>query len=479
MKRCLVLLLAAALIAGLVGCATQPVTVAPDIQQGSAILPGSEPDIGEQEPNGEFPPAGEEPPAPIKQEQPKPQTPAEEQKPADTGKEEQPQTPPTPQEPENTTPTPNNAAAPTGEYRAVWISYLELSGILTGKTAAQFRSGIGKMFDNAVAARLNTVIVHARPFGDALYASDYFPTSYLITGTEGASLSFDPLKIMVEEAHSRGLSIEAWLNPYRVRASGSRTLAASNPAKQWLDAGSNAVYTTSNGGIFYNPGSQKAIDLIVSGVKEIVQNYDVDAIHFDDYFYAATDASIDAALYSAYQSGGGGKSLAAWRRNNVNEMVRQVYSAIKSADPSVRFGISPQGNTNINYNTLYADVATWLGNSGYVDYICPQVYYGFHNAACPYETVVKEFNSMIKVSGIDLYVGLAAYKIGTEDTYAGASGKTEWQNNSDMLCRMVSTARTAGKYAGFSLYSYASLWNPASAVSSRVTAEQSALQAIL
>ena len=204
--------------------------------------------------------------------------------------------------------------------------------------------------------------------------------------------------------------------------------------------------------------------------------YDVDAIHFDDYFYATTDSSIDSVLYAA---NGGGKSLAAWRRQNVNTMVREVYAAVKAEKQSVRFGISPQGNTKANYDTLYADVATWLGNAGYVDYICPQIYYGFNNATCPYSSVLTEFNGMIKVSGIDLYVGLAAYKIGNEDTYAGTSGKYEWQQNSDLLSRMVTEARGIGHYKGYCLYSYSSVITPASGVKAQVQAELTALSKIL
>ena len=364
----------------------------------------------------------------------------------------------------------------SGEYRAVWISYLELGGMLTGKTAGQFRSNIGAAYDNVKNLGCNTVIVHVRPFGDALYDSDYFPSSYLITGTEGDNLPFDPLKIMVEEAHNRGLTFEAWLNPYRVRARTGKALCSDNPARKYINSGSDAVYQTANGGIFYNPGSREAIDLIVNGVREIVRNYDVDAIHFDDYFYATTDSSIDSALYAA---NGGGKSLAAWRRQNVNTMVREVYAAVKAEKQSVRFGISPQGNTKANYDTLYADVATWLGNAGYVDYICPQIYYGFNNATCPYSSVLTEFNGMIKVSGIDLYVGLAAYKIGNEDTYAGTSGKYEWQQNSDLLSRMVTEARGASHYKGYCLYSYSSVIMPASGVKAQVQAELTALSKIL
>lgn len=485
MKRVTALLLAAMLTLSLSSCSAKPnspetpiIDENPDIQQGTVILPETDdPSQQTDPPAGEFPSPQDPLPKPDPKPDPNPDptpTPEPEPKP---DPEPKPEPEPEP-EPEPPAVTPPTTAAPSEEYRAVWISYLELGNMLTGKTKAQFRSNIAAAYDNAVDLGCNTVIVHVRPFGDALYDSDLFPSSYLITGTEGDTLPFDPLAIMVEEAHSRSLTFEAWLNPYRVRASAGKPLASHNPAQQFLNQGSSAVYQYNNG-VYYNPGSRDAIDLIVDGVREIVQNYDVDAIHFDDYFYATTAASIDSSLYAAYQSGGGNLSLANWRRQNVNTMIREVYAAIKAEDSTVRFGISPQGNTPINYNSLYADVATWLSAGGYVDYICPQIYYGFYNKTCPFETVLNEFENMIRVDSIDLYVGLAAYKIGKEDTYAGTNGKYEWQNNSDMLSRMVRMSREMDHYAGYALYSYSSVVTPAAAVKDRVSAELAALADIL
>lgn len=482
MRKITAVLMALVLALSLFACGKEPEqTDAPgsDIQQGTVILPKPQEDgvtdENENEQKGEYPSAEE--PLPVKPDHTqKPQDNKNNNSNSNTQKPDDGNQPAEQPKPDNGNSAGGNTTVPSGEYRAVWISYLELGNMLTGKTASQFRSNIGAAYDNVKNLGCNTVIVHVRPFGDALYSSSYFPASYLITGTEGDALPFDPLTIMVEEAHSRGLTFEAWLNPYRVRARSGRALSSDNPAQKYINSGSDAVYQTANGGIFYNPGSREAIDLIVNGVREIVRNYDVDAIHFDDYFYATTDSSIDSGLYAA---SGSGLSLAAWRRQNVNTMVREVYAAVKTEKPSVRFGISPQGNTKANYDTLYADVATWLGNSGYVDYICPQIYYGFNNATCPYSTVLAEFNGMIKVSGIDLYVGLAAYKIGNEDTYAGANGKYEWQQNSDLLSRMVTKARDASHYKGFCLYSYNSVISPAAGVKAQVQAELAALSSIL
>ncbi len=370
------------------------------------------------------------------------------------------------------------STAVAGEVRAIWISYLDFNSLLKGRSQAQFAANIQGAFDNIKEMGLNTVFVQVRPYGDALYDSDYFPWSHTITGTEGVNPGYDPLAIMVKEAHARGLSIEAWINPYRVRHSGTTAaLSSGNQAQKWLNAGSDSVVKTS-AGIYYNPGSEEARQLIVNGVKEIVSNYNVDGIHFDDYFYPTTDASFDSKTYAAYQSSGGTLSLADWRRENVDILVRQTYAAIKSINPSVKFGISPQGNMSNNYNVQYSDVAKWISTSGYVDYICPQVYFGFQNSTNPYDATVQKFNGMITAPGVELYVGLAPYKIGTEDTWAG-EGKSEWINGENILARMVGSARKNGHYKGFALYRYDSVFAPAAGTKPQMEAELSSLMEVL
>lgn len=339
------------------------------------------------------------------------------------------------------------SSAVSGEISAVWVSYLDLAPMLTGKTKSQFTSNIGNAFDKIADTGFNTVIVQVRPFADALYDSDYFPWSYLCTGTEGKDPGYDPLAIMVSQAHSRGLEIEAWLNPYRVRAANyTKPLSNSNQASIWLDEGSDAVVEY-KGGIYYNPASEDARELILNGVEEIVDNYDVDGIHMDDYFYPDPDKSFDADSYAEYE---GNLSLGNWRRQNVNTLVKGIYSTVKNADSSVRFGISPTGNNDNNYNKQYADVAKWAGSSGYVDYICPQIYWGYDHSTMPYAETVSDWDDMVTSSSVKLIVGIGAYRL-------GESG--EWNGTSDILARMVKTARKADNYGGIAMYRYDSLYN--------------------
>lgn len=366
------------------------------------------------------------------------------------------------------------------EVKAIWLSYLDLKPMLltTGDKSVgeeQFTKNISEAFDNIKALGLNTVIAQVRPFGDALYESDIFPWSYLAAGTEGKDPGFDPLEIMVEQAHKKGLRLEAWVNPYRVRNSATnQELSAENPVHAMLKTGDAIKY---NGATSYNPASEEAQKLIADGVQEIVENYDVDGIHFDDYFYPTTDTAFDAKDYQAYQKNGGKLSLAQWRRENVNSLIRKVYSVIKAEDEDIVFGISPQGNMDNNYNNQFIDVKEWLTEDGYIDYICPQIYFGFQNSACPYEETVEAWNDLIQ-NDVKLYVGLAPYKIGLEDTFAG-NGKWEWANNDDLLARMVETAREEDHYQGFSLFRYDSVFKPQSDVKSDVKQELENLKDVL
>lgn len=329
-----------------------------------------------------------------------------------------------------------------------WLSYLDLQRILQGKTKAEFTSAIRQEFASAADYGINTVFVQVRPFGDALYESELFPWSHLASGTEGVDPGYDPLAIMVREAHNQGLRIEAWLNPYRVRNSGTKAeISRDNIAYEWLSDGSGRVVKTS-AGTFYNPASAQVRQLIIDGVVEIVTNYDVDGIHFDDYFYPTTETSFDSSFY---QSSGSGMSLADWRRENVNKLIRGVYSAIKSVDSSLTFGVSPAGNLDNNYNLLYVDAAKWLSSSGYVDYIMPQVYFGYENATCPYAETVEAWDDLITNDRIKLYVGLAVYKVGADTA--------EW-NSASILARQLETARDAGHYGGVALYRHDFLFQP-------------------
>ena len=356
------------------------------------------------------------------------------------------------------------------EIRGVWISYLELNTFLKGKNEAEFTKNVDNIINNMKSLNLNTMIIQVRSFSDAIYKSSIFPWSYLCTGTEGRDPGFDPLKIVIEEAHSKGIRVEAWINPFRVRGKElNREISDGNPAASWIKSKSSNIITLDSG-TYYNPGSQEVKELVVNGISELVKNYAVDGIHFDDYFYPSTEADIDAETYGAYLGSGGTLSLEDWRRENINELVRAVYKEIKSINSNVVFGISPQGSMSNNYNSQYIDVEKWVSNSGYVDYICPQIYYGFKNQGNNFKEALDKFSNIIKQDNIKLYIGLAAYKCGKEDTWAG-EGKMEWIEEQGLLGKQIDASREAAKYGGIMFFRYDSLFNPEEGVKNKVQGE--------
>ena len=350
-----------------------------------------------------------------------------------------------------------NLALPSGEWRAVWVSYLEWATMDFSSEEA-FRACVATLCDNCAALGLNTIIAQVRPFGDALYRSQLFPWSHVCTGVQGQDPGFDPLDVLVTEAHARGLSLEAWVNPYRLRSSASLPstlaetgLAATHP--EWV--------CTVGDGLYLNPAIPDAAAYVTAGVAEIVEGYAVDGVHFDDYFYPTTDQSLDAAQFAA----SGETDLAAWRRANVTALVKAVHDAVKAADPTLRFGISPQGNPDNDLTSQYSDVYAWLtaeGDEAVVDYLCPQIYWGYGYTLSSggtrfgFDSIVPEWLAMARASTVALYFGLGAYRIGVGDGGANADSTSQWQTGA-ALARQVDDLRTWGA-GGWALYRYASLF---------------------
>lgn len=357
------------------------------------------------------------------------------------------------------------------EVRGIWISYFELEAILKNKSEGSFRTAYSAMLNNLSKDGFNTVYVQVRPFGDALYQSEKVSSSYMIDGTEGSKLAFDPLKVMIEESKLRNIKIEAWLNPYRVRIPYVKaSISKANIASKWLNDGSNRAVKLSSG-TFFNPSDPSVNQMFIDEVKYIVDNYSVDGIHLDDYFYPTTAQSFDKPQYDAYLKAGGKLKLADFRRSRINDMVRGVYQVCKSAKTPVRFGISPQGLQKNNYDGQFADVEKWVKEVGYVDYICPQIYYGYQNQTAPFKTVLGQWQQLASNSKVDFYIGLAPYKIGLVDKYAH-SGSSEWQLSSGLLQQMIVDSRLINNYKGVILFRYDSLYKPSKAVEAAVKAEK-------
>lgn len=444
----------------------------------------------ESEKPAESAPAHAESSAPAESEKPaEPAAPAESEKPAESAAPAETEKPDPVQTTSQTTtaqpePDENPAVQPSygsnsyralnhSEVRGVWISYIELAEMLTGKTAAQFTQAIGAAFDNCAALGLNTVYVHARSHGDAYYDSDLFPQSKYVTGTLGKKADFDPLEMMTEQAHARGLSIHAWINPLRCCAVSEISGADGTIIGEWAKKRAGTYIVNVNGTYYLNPAYSEVTDLIAAGAAEIAANYDVDGVHIDDYFYPTTDASFDSAAYaeSAYDT------LSAFRFANCDRLVSALYGAVKGANSSALFGVSCQGSLENNYNQMYADVKKWTTADGYLDYIMPQIYYGFDNSAQPYKTCVSTWDALAVAGGKPLIVGLSVSKLGMEDTWAGA-GKREWITDGDIIPRQFTYAAEQQSYGGVCLYSYRSVFAPESSVKAQVDKEIKALRAL-
>lgn len=336
----------------------------------------------------------------------------------------------------------------SGEMKAVWIPYMSLGSIS--------REKIDGIVAKCKKYGYNTIIFHVRPFGDAMYDSSYFPWSHLVSGKQGINdKGFDPLEYAVEKAHENGLELHAWINPLRIQNNTGKlpsSLAATNPYNVWrsdTDTTNDHYVVDYQEGKYYNPGEETVRKLIVNGIAEIVRNYDVDGIHWDDYFYPASDDSFDDSVsYNAYIASGGKMSLLEWRQDNINKLVKATYAAVKSEDPNCVFGISPAGNIG-NCLNAGADVYEWGSESGYVDYLCPQVYWTFDNTVCPYAKTCEKWRALTSSDSVKLYIGLALYKAG------GSSDGGKWLKADDILAQQVNYARGSTVDAdGFMVYSY-------------------------
>lgn len=337
------------------------------------------------------------------------------------------------------------------EMRGVWVSYMELSmENESSKTQKAFEDKFTEIAQKCRESGFNTLIVQVRPFCDALYKSSYFPWSHILTGTQGENPQYDALQIMCDICKENNLKIHAWINPYRVSSNETpKKLSDNNPYIKNSEIG-----IKTDNGIFLDPSNETAQQLISDGVKEIAENYDVDGIQFDDYFYPTEDESFDKKEYEAYIEKYGKENsmnLDNWRMQNVNTLICKVYRTIKSVDSSIEFGISPQGNIG-NNDRLYADVKSWCTCKGFADYICPQIYFSLENPALTFEDCLGSWTSLDFDENVKLYVGLGGYKAGN-----GEYDEETWLLSDSILANEYDILRNNKSVRGFMLYSYNSL----------------------
>jgi len=345
------------------------------------------------------------------------------------------------------------------EMRGTWIATVANTDwpVPQGTDSETQKKNMVEILDNAVNTNLNTIIFQIRPTADALYNSSFEPWSHWITGEQGMHPGYDPLQFVIDECDKRGLAVHVWINPYRV----------------WLDKAniSNAVHSdhpynkhrnrtlTYGKTVMFNPADKEVREYVCSIVGEIVRNYDIDAVHMDDYFYPyriAGERFPDDAEFKSDPRGF--KNIEDWRRDNVDLIVKQIADTIKSNKPWVEFGISPFGvwrNSSVdpegsdtragqtNYDDLYADILKWEREK-WIDYVAPQIYWHIGYKIADYKVIAEWWNK--NAYGTPLYTGNALYRIDPK------SSTTEWRNGMEIV-RQIKLNRSLENIGGAFLYS--------------------------
>jgi len=324
------------------------------------------------------------------------------------------------------------------EMRGVFISYIELQEKLKNQEENQIHKNIVEMLENCQRLKLNTVILQVRASSDAIYPSKIFPkSSYLKEET-------DILKIFIEESHKREIKLIAWINPYRISTTNDISkISKDSPAYSYRNTDTIWI----GNGIFWNPSKEIVEEMIIKGVKEILE-YPIDGLLIDDYFYP--DKEIDRKDYEEYKKKTN-ISIEEYHFEKINQLLKKIHKECQKKN--VIFGVSPDGNIENNYEKHFADVKKWMSSKEYIDFIMPQIYYGFYNSTKAYCKVLEEWESYLKEEAIDFYTALAFYKVGREDNYA-KEGRKEWLENDNIIMREILLSRNRKNYQGFSLFRY-------------------------
>lgn len=291
------------------------------------------------------------------------------------------------------------------EFRAAWLTTaykLDWPGSYTN--ASDQRNYLISLIDKIANLNMNVVLFQGMTSSAAFYKSDLLPWTDYLTGTQGQDPGYDPLQVAIDEAHAKGMELHIWMNPLRV-GSATGTYASNHPAvlhPTW--------YSTYNNVRYWNPGLPEVRQFLVDVVREVVRKYDVDGVHFDDYFYPdglKTSAGTwdDSQAFAIY---GNGLTLNQWREKNIDLMVQQIYEGVKAEDTKVLFGISPSGQI-ANALALYANPVTWLKNK-WVDYIAPQMYWQIGHSTADFGALASYWNA--NSNGVSIIPGLAAYRLG-------------------------------------------------------------------
>ncbi len=358
---------------------------------------------------------------------------------------------------------------------AMWVSQFDMHPIYreNGKQRdeSDYRIRVSLMVDNLLRDGFDTVFLQVRPNGDSMFESEFFPNSKYIAGTYGGECVYDAIGIYLEIAKNKGLSVHAWINPYRLCYEEELIAYGEGLLYEWHSEGLGKRIEKGGDGLLYlDPSYEEAAELIANGAKEIFEKYGFDGLHIDDYFYPTEFEFDDTDEFAA--SGYG--DLGDFRRANVDRTVKALYDIAHSYGKI--FGVSPAGNIYSLENGWFIDIYKWLSEDGYLDYVMPQLYYGFNNAVCPFERVLGDWSQAVKNERTELYIGLSAAKCalgseGIEDVFAGSEGKYEWRDENDILMRSYKASVEIGA-DGICIFSYSSFYVSLSGESNPLTNEE-------
>lgn len=336
---------------------------------------------------------------------------------------------------------------------AMWFTAIDYAEILTNQSETAFRSAIRERFETAKKLGINTVFLQVRAYADAYYNSTLYAPGLSMSDT----CIYDPLEIMLTEAHALGLSAHAWINPLRCQTDAQMEMMPDTyPIKQWyMDPEKNGTWIVKCADHWWlNPAYPEVRQLIADGVTELAHNYDIDGIHIDDYFYPTTEGSFDEAAFIESNA----TNLPSFRMEQCNKMVQAMYEAVKAVDTTILFGISPQGTTSGN-KRQFADVDTWCTQTGYCDYIVPQLYFGLQNESAPFEEMATLWAKKTTCPDVSLWIGICTYKLGQEDPWAG-NGIQEWVEDPHIPSKEITLLLSMHDIDGIAIYDYASTFSP-------------------
>lgn len=346
-------------------------------------------------------------------------------------------------------------------FRGAWIATVANidwpSADAVGYTDLQQEEMIW-LLDSLQAIGINAIVFQVRPTADALYQSAYEPSSHWLTGTQGDSLTWDPLQWTIDQAHKRHMEVHVWLNPYRVNLAKTDTSMISadhifRKHPEW--------FWEYNKQWYFDPGLDVTREWICTIVQDIVSRYDIQAIHMDDYFYPYPSGKLqipDAETFAKYPRGF--TDIRDWRRNNVNLAIQAISSTIRECKDSIQFGISPFGvwrNASVdstgsatqagitNYDDLYADIRLWI-RKGWIDYVLPQLYWEIGKKVADYEILAHWWANEVRGTNCKLYIGMAPYRL------ENAGPKTPWGQGNE-ISRQMRLNRTIPEISGECFYS--------------------------